>query len=80
MTPGARGDPIHAGRQPPFDARGVFRWRKVVAPVDVVDTFVGMALLFAAVVLAVRVAQNAILGRARTYDPRTHTTRGMAGR
>jgi hypothetical protein len=47
---------------------------------DAVDTFVGMALLFAAVALALRVAQNAILGRARTYDPRTRATRRMADR
>jgi hypothetical protein len=77
---GVRGDAIHADRQPAFDAQGVFRERKVVAPVDAVDTFVGMALLFAAVAIGLRVAQNAILGRARAYDPRTGATHRMADR
>ena len=47
---------------------------------DAVDTFVGMALLFAAVALALRVAQTAILGRARTYDQRTGATRRLVDR
>jgi hypothetical protein len=47
---------------------------------DAVDTFVGVALLFAAVAVALRLAQNAILGRARIYEPRTRTPRRMAGR
>ena len=46
---------------------------------DAVDTFVGMALLFAAVALALRLAQNAIAGRGRVYQPRTGATRRMTG-
>jgi hypothetical protein len=53
---------------------------KAVSAVDSVDTFVGVALLFAAVAIALRLVQNAILGRDRVYAARTHTTRTMADR
>jgi hypothetical protein len=48
--------------------------------VESVDTFVGIALLFAAVAIAVRLAQNAILGRDHPYGPRARAARRMADR
>jgi len=53
---------------------------KAVSAVDSVDTFVGIALLFAAVAIALRLVQNAIVGRDRVYARRTQTTRTMADR
>lgn len=53
---------------------------KAVSAVDSVDTFVGIALLFAAVAIALRLVQSAILGRDRVFDPRTQATRTMADR
>jgi hypothetical protein len=59
------GDPIDAGGQPPDDAGGLFLRRKAVSRVGTLDTLIGVALLFAAVAIALRLAQNAILGRDR---------------
>jgi hypothetical protein len=53
---------------------------KAVDAVDSVDTFVGIALLFAAVAIALRLVQNAILGRDRVYAPRAQTTRTVTDR
>jgi len=76
-TAATRSTPVvnHASTRRPYSVSG-----KAVSAVDSVDTFVGIALLFAAVAIALRLVQSAILGRDRVFDPRTQATRTMADR
>ena len=58
-------DPIDPRAQPAIDAGELFLRRRVVSEVGTLDTLIGVALLFGAVAIALRLAQNAILGRDR---------------